>query len=112
MSFKTSISKDETATEPVFVREGDEVAFVIPVQGVVTAIASPTMAFFQEGQQTDKVATYWTGSMSISGVDTVVTKTTTSLKAGNWVMSIGGTVDGQVMNIVTIPFIVKRKSEL
>jgi len=111
MTQRTSITNDETSSEPVFAREGDQGAYVISVAGVVTGITSPTMTFYKEGGNSDLSATYWTGSMSVSGVNSVLTKTTQNLKAGNWIISIFGTVDGQVQNIVTIPFIVKRKGE-
>lgn len=111
MSQRTSIVNDETSSEPVFAREGDEVAYKIVVSGVVTGISSPTMTFYKEGANTDLSSTYFTGSMSVSGVNTIITKSTTGLKAGNWVMSIFGTVDGQVQCVATIPLIVKRKSE-
>ena len=114
MTQKSSIVNDETSGEPVFAREGDQVAYVIPVAGVVTGItndATLQMYFYKEGGNSDLSSTYWTGSMSVSGINSVVTKTTQNLKAGNWIISIFGTVDGQVQNIVTIPFIVKRKGE-
>jgi hypothetical protein len=111
MTDKTSITDDPTSTDPVFLRESDAVAFVIPVSGVVTSITSPTATYYQEGQQTDKASTYWTGSMSISGVDTIITKTTQALKAGNWILSVSATVDGVVQNVCTIPIIIKRRSE-
>ena len=111
MTKKTSISNDPTAAEPEFLREGDGVAFVIPVSGVVTGITSPTMTFYKEGSTTDLVSTYFTGSLTVSGVNTVTTSTTQNLKAGNWILSVNGTVDGLVQNIVTIPIIIKRRSE-
>ena len=103
MTQKTSITNDPTSAEPVFAREGDQVAYNIPVAGVVTGITSPTMEFYKDGGNTDLSSTYWTGSMSVSGVNSVITKTTQNLKAGNWIISISGTVDGQVQNIATIP---------
>lgn len=112
MTQKTSISNDATSLPRVYLREGDAIAFTIPVSGVVTSITSPTMTFYQDGQQTDKSATYFTGSMSVSGVNTIITKTTQNLKAGLWVLSISGTVDGLVQNVCTIPITVKRKSEV
>lgn len=111
MTQRASIVNDETSTKPVYAREGDQVAYVIPVSGVVTGISSPTMTFYKEGGNTDLSSTYFTGSMSVTGVNNVITKTTQNLKAGNWIISIFGTVDGQVQNICTIPFIVKRKGE-
>lgn len=111
MSFKTQLTKDETAVEPEICREGDAVAFRITVEGVVTAITSPTMTFYKEGGTSDLSATYLTGSMSISGIDTILTKTTTGLKQGNWIASVNATVDGQSQNVATIPIIVKRRGE-
>lgn len=111
MTQKSSVVNDETSTEPIFAREGDEVAYVINVSGVVTGISSPTMTFYKEGGNIDVSSTYFTGSMSISGVNSIITKTTTGLKAGNWVISISATVDGQVQNVCTVPFIVKRRSD-
>lgn len=109
---KTSISNDETSVEPQFVREGDQVAFKVVVAGVVTGITSPTMAMYKEGSQSDVSSIYLAGDMPpVAGIDTIVTKTTQNLKAGNWILSISGTVDGQVQNVATIPLIVKRKSE-
>jgi hypothetical protein len=112
MSNKTQVTKDRTSCEPEFAREIDAVAFKIVVSGVVTGITSPTMTFCKEGSETDLSSTYLTGSMSVSGVNTIITKTTTGLKAGRYVVGINGTVDGQVQNVATIPFIVKRKSEI
>lgn len=111
MTQKSVISKDETSGDPIYVREGDEVGFVIPVSGVVTGITSPTMTFYKENATTDLSSTYFTGSMSVSGVNTIITKVTTGLKAGSYVLSINATVDGQTMNVATYPFIVKRRSE-
>ena len=114
MSKNTQIVKDPTSTEPELCREGDAVAFKIVVEGVVTGItndANLTTKFYKEGSDSDLAATYLTGSMSVSGVDTILTKTTTGLKAGNWIMSVAGTVDGQLQTVATIPIIVKRRSE-
>jgi len=115
MSQKTSITKDETSCEPVFAREGDEVSYKIPVEGVVSAItddATLTMAMYKEGSATDVSSTYFTGSMSVSGVDTILTKQTQNLKAGEYVISIKATIDGQLQVCQSIPYIVKRRSEL
>jgi hypothetical protein len=110
MTQKTAIVKDETSGEPVIAREGDEVAYVIPVAGVVSTLTDAVMYFYREGQQTEISSTYWTGSMSVSNFS-IITKQTTGLKAGNYVLSVFATVDGQVQNVVTVPFIVKRRSE-
>jgi hypothetical protein len=111
MSFKTQLTKDETAVEPEICREGDAVAFKVIVSGVVNGITSPTMTMYKEGNVTDVSGTYLTGSMSVSGTDTILTKSTTGLKQGNWILSVSATVDGQVQNVATIPLIVKRKGE-
>lgn len=112
MSQKSQVVDDETSVPPVYAREDDAVAYVIPVSGVVTGISSPTMKFYKKGTTTDVSSTYWSGSMTVSGVDTIVTKTTQNLKAGEWVISINATVDGLSQNVATIPYIVKRRSEL
>lgn len=111
MTQKSSIVNDTTSVEPQICREGDAIAFKIKVAGVTTGITSPTSTFYKENSPSDLSATYLTGSDSVSGVDTIITKTTQSLKAGNWIWSVGGTVDGLVQNVATIPVIVKRKSE-
>lgn len=111
MSFKTQITADPTSVEPEVCREGDAVAFKVIVSGVVNAITSPTMTMYKEGSTTDVSGTYLTGSMSVSGVDTIITKSTTGLKAGIYLLSINATVDGQSQNVATIPLVVKRRSE-
>jgi len=115
MSQRTQIANDETLAEPVILREGDQIGFSIPVSGVISGISSVTLAFYKEGSQTNTEASgavYWsTTACTVTGVNTVVTGTTQSLKAGNWICSINGTVDGLIMNIITIPIIIKRRSE-
>ncbi len=116
MTQKSMIADDETSGKPIYVREGDKKAWSIPVAGVVTGItndATLVQYFYKEGAQNDTLsATYWTGSMSVSGVNTVITKRLTGVqKAGNYILSIFGTLDGEEQNIVTIPFIIKRKSD-
>jgi len=111
MTQRISIVSDTTSVDPQICREGDAVAFEVVVSGVTTGITSPTNKFFKEGSSTDLSSTYLSGSTIPSGVDTIITKTTTSLKAGNWILSVGGTVDGLVQNVATIPLIVKRESE-
>lgn len=111
MTFKTQITKDETVVDPEVCREGDSVAFEVVVEGVVTGITSPTMTMYKEGSTTDVSSTYLTGAMSVSGVDTIITKSTTGLKAGWWILSVSGTVDGQAQIVATIPLLVKRRSE-
>ena len=111
MTQKSAIVNDETSHEPIFAREGEEVAWTIPISGVRTGISSPVMYFYKKGSNSDVSSTYWTGSMSVSGVDTIVTKTTTALKAGDWTISIFATIDGQLQNAATVPMIVKRKSD-
>jgi len=111
MTQKSSIVNDVTSVEPEMCREGDAIAFIVKVSGVVTGISSPTNEFYREGQNTDVSATYLTGTTTVSGVDKVITKTTQNLKSGYWILSVSGTVDGLVQNIATIPLLVKRKSE-
>lgn len=111
MTQKQSIINDTTSVDPQICREGDAIAFEISVSGVTTGITSPTNKFFKEGSSTDLSSTYLSGSTTVSGVDTIVTKATTALKAGNWILSVGGTVDGLVQNVATIPITVKRESE-
>jgi hypothetical protein len=112
MTSKVSVTSDETTTEPVVLREGDGIAFVIYISGIVSTLANPTMAFYKQNTGTDQSATYFTGSMSVNGLDTIITKVTQNLKAGNWVMSIGATVDGLVQNVATVPVIIKRQNEV
>lgn len=107
---KTTIVKDETSGEPVIAREGDEVVYVILVAGVVSTLENPVMYFYQEGQLTDKSSTYWIGSMSVNE-NSIITKQTTGLKAGDFVLSVFAKVDGMVQNVITVPYIVKRRSE-
>lgn len=111
MSQRTMIANDTTAVPPQICREGDLIAFEVVVSGVTTGITSPTVEFFKEGSSTDLASTYLTGSNSVSGVNTIITKTTQNLKAGFWIVSVSGTVDGLVQNVATIPLAVKRKSE-
>lgn len=112
MSDRQSVVKDQTLQDVEILREGDQIAFVIYITGVVSTLVSPTMTFYKQGSNTDLSGTYFTGSMSVSGLDTIVTKTTQNLKSGDWVMSISATVDGLIQNIATVPIHVKRKSDL
>ena len=112
MTQKSRISNDETSSDTVYLREGDAVGLTVPVSGVVTGISSVTLAFYKEGGTTDVATTYWsTASCTVTGVNTVVTGVTQNLKAGNWIASINGTVDGLVQNIKTVPITVKRRGE-
>lgn len=111
MTQKSAISNDPTSNEPLYLREGDEVALTIHVAGVQSTITSPTMTMYKEGTSTDLSSTYLTGAMSISGIDSIITKTTTGLKSGSYIWSVSATVDGQVQIVATIPVIVKRRSE-
>ena len=106
------VTEDTTLAPPQILREGDAIAFQINVSGIVSSLASPTMTFYQKNTGSDLASTYLAGSMSVSGIDTIITKTTQNLKAGEWVMSISATVDGQVQNVVTIPIIVKRRNQV
>ncbi len=111
MTQRTLIVSDTTAVEPQVAREGDLIAFKVKVAGVTTGITSPTTKFYKEGATTDLSSTYLSGSATVSGVDTVITKSTQALKAGNWIVSVSGVVDGLTQNIATIPLAVKRISE-
>lgn len=113
MTDKTKVVNDKTLTNPVIRREGDESAFAIRVVGAttITSDANLTMTMYKVGTSTDVSSTYFTGSMSISGT-TIITKTTTGLKAGEYVVSVKATVDGLIRIVATIPFIVKRRGEL
>lgn len=114
MTQKSSIANDPTSGEAIYLREGDEVAHVIHVAGVQTSIADDanlTMTFYKEGGSTDLSSIYLTGSMSVSGTDSIVTKATTALKSGNFIWSVKANVDGQVQIVDTRPVIVKRRSE-
>lgn len=113
MSTKTQITKDAAITEPVILKEGDQIALQIIVPHVVTGITgTPTMKFYKANTATDVSSTYFTGSMSVVGTNTIQTKTTQALKAGIWVISVTATVDGQTYVVATIPVIIKRESDL
>lgn len=114
MSDKTMVTQDDTLTPPQILREGDQVAFQIDVAGVVSTLATPTMAFYKQNTGSDVSSTYFTGSITVptGSISTIITKTTQNLKAGEWVLSVGATVDGQVMNVATIPVIVKRANQV
>lgn len=112
MSQKTMVTEDATLALPRILREGDQVAFQINVAGVGSTLASPTMTFYQKNTGADKSSTYFSGSITAPSSDTIVTKTTQNLKAGEWVLSISATVDGQVQNVITIPIIVKRLNQV
>ena len=111
MTQKSSLVLDTTSVTPQVCREGDAIAFKIKVNGVVTGITSPGSTFYKENATTDLAGTYLTGSESISGVDVIITKTTQGLKAGFYIWSVNGTVDGLAQNVATIPITVKRRSE-
>lgn len=115
MTQKSSINNDPTSSDTLYLREGDQIGISIPVSGVVTGISSVTLAMYSEGGTNNTEAsgaTYWsTTACSVTGINTVVTGVTQNLKRGNWIVSINGTVDGLVQNIVTIPVVVKRRGE-
>ncbi len=111
MATKTQTTKDETAGDLVIAREDDAVAYVVPVKGVVSTLTSPTMKFYKEGSTNDLSSTYWGGSMSVSGFS-IITKATQNLKAGDYILSINATADGQSQNVLTVKFKIKRRSEL
>jgi len=112
MSNKTSVVKDPILTEPVFLTEGDQISIDVKISGVVSTLASPTNAFYKQNTGSDLSSTYLTGSTTASGLDTITTKTTTGLKAGNWVLVVSATVDGQVQNVAKIPIPIKRANEV
>jgi len=91
--------------------EGDEDTITLKLTGVTSSLASPTMAFYKRGQTTDVSSTYFTGSMTVSGLDTVVSKTTTGLKAGEWTLNWSATVDGVTKTIGTTHVTIRRKSD-
>ena len=113
MSQKTKVVKDETITDVSILREGDEVAFSVQVVGATTINddATLTMTMYKVGTNTDVSSTFFTGTMTATN-DTATTKTTTSLKAGEYTVSLKGTVDGQLYVFATIPIIVKRRGEI
>lgn len=112
MTQKISIADDETITRKIILRKSDQVAFEIQVSGVTTGITSPTSKWFKRYSDTDLSSTYLSGSASVSGVDVIITKSTTGLNAGEWILSVGGTVDGIPQIVATIPVDVKRDSDL
>ena len=110
---KSSISNDETSSNRIYLREGDAIALSIPVSGVVTGISSVTLSFYKDGGTTDLATTYWTtAACTVTGINTVVTGVTQNLKSGDWIISVNGTVDSLVQNIVTIPATIKRKGSV
>jgi hypothetical protein len=110
MANTVAVTSDPTSLPLIIRREGDQVAWVVNVQGVVSTLTSPTMAFYKRGGSQDQSSTYLTGSMSVSGF-TIITKSTTGLKQGDWVINVSATVDGQIQTVATQPLRVKRKSE-
>ena len=94
-------------SEAISLREEESRSFSFPVKG--TVISSPEMRFFKEGSCVDVSATYFRGSMSVSG-NNITTKETCNLKAGRWVMSIYANVDGEFCEIKTVPVIVNRRN--
>lgn len=109
---KTSVTKDAVITDLVILKEGDEVVFQVVVPHVTSGITTPTMKFYKINTGSDVSSTYFTGSMSIIGTNTIQTKQTQNLKAGSWVMSIKGIVDGLLYTVATVPVLVKRENEL
>lgn len=112
MSNKVSVTDDPTYKRVEPITEGDEIAWVVPVGGVVTGISSPTMKMFKRGSTTDLSSTYFTGSMSVSGTDTVVTKTTSNIKAGDYVIPLKATIDGQTYTFAKLLVLVKREGDV
>ncbi len=109
---KYTISNDDALGEPVILHEGDAVAWSIYVPDVATAVSSPTMTMYRKNSGADVSATYFTGSMSVTGSTTIVTKTTTALKAGEWIVNVSATVDGMTYIVYRFPLIVKRANQI
>lgn len=108
---KYTVSKDDALGEPVILFEGDEVAFTIVVPDVSTSVTSPTNGFYRQNSGADLSSTYLTGSTSVSG-SVIITKTTTGLKAGDWIMDCRATVDGITYVVYRFPLIVKRRNQI
>jgi len=112
MTVKTSVVDDEIASSLVILREGDEVAFEIPVSGVTSGITgTPTIKWMKPNTNVDLSSTYLTGSMSVSGF-VIQTKQTQNLKAGEWVVSVKATIDGQTYTCKVIRVLVKREGDV
>ena len=109
---KTLIADDEAVAKPIIAHEGEGPVYAIRVPDVQTAITSPTMSFYKQNTGTDLSSTYLTGSLSVSGLDIIITKTFQSLKAGYWVFNVYATVDGISRLVLKQPFIVKRANEV
>jgi len=113
MSTKTLVTRDASLTEPQIWIEGDQIALQIPIPHVVTGITgTPTMKFFKANTTTDLSSTYFTGSMSVIGTNTIQCKTSQNLKAGSYVLSVTAVVDGQTYVTARVPIIVKREGDL
>jgi len=113
MTVKTSVVDDEIASSLVILREGDEVAFEIPVSGVTSGITgTPTIKWMKPNTNVDLSSTYLTGSMSVSGTNVIQTKQTQNLKAGEWVVSVKATIDGQTYTCKVIRVLVKREGDV
>lgn len=110
MSTKTSVQSDTALGPPKILRESDSVTFQINVPGS-DAPSSPTMTMYKKNSGSDISATYFTGSMSVSG-QAIITKTTQNLKAGEYIVNIGATVAGNTLTVYCFPLIVKRKNNV
>lgn len=111
MSSKISTTKDPALGDPVIAFEGDGIFWTITVPDVTATLTTPTMTFYRQNSGSDLSSTYLTGSMSISGF-TITTKTTTGLKAGEWIININATVDGLNYCVYRFPLIVKRLNQV
>lgn len=107
----TTISLDEALAEPIVLHESDAVSFSIRVPDA-TSISSPTQDWYKQNTGSDLSSTYLTGSLSVSGTDTIITKTTQNLKAGYWVTNVRATVNGISRLVIKQPIIVKRANEV
>lgn len=108
---KYTISRDDALGEPVILIEGAAVSFTIEVPDVSTSVTSPTLTMYRQNSGADVSSTYFTGSMTVSGTS-IVTKTTQNLKAGDWIVNISATVDGQTYVVYRFPLIVKRANQV
>jgi len=110
MSVKTSVTSDTALGPPVILTESGAVTFQINVPGS-NAPSSPTMTMYKKNSGSDISATYFTGSMSVSG-QAIITKTTQNLKAGEYIVNIDATVGGNTNTVYRFPLIVKRKNNV
>jgi hypothetical protein len=109
---KYTVSLDDALGPPVILHEGDAVAWSINVPDVSVGVSSATLTMYRQNSGADVSSTYFTGEMSVSGLSTIVTKTTQNLKAGDWIVNVSATVDGLTYVVYRFPLIVKRKNQV